>query len=60
MKKTRFAVKCFAGTLATTVLVLGSLSAPAQAAKDTGWGGVGVAPKDGPVKAMRDTGWGGV
>jgi hypothetical protein len=59
MNKTRFAVKCFVGTLATTVLVLGSLSAPAQA-RDTGWGGVGIAPKDSSVKVMRDTGWGGV
>jgi len=44
MNKTRFAVKCFAGAVATTVLVLGSLAAPAQA-KDTGWG-------------AKDTGWG--
>jgi uncharacterized membrane protein len=57
MNKMRFAAKVFAGALATTVLVLGSLSAPAQAAKpDTGWGvkgdtGWGVASKG-------DTGWG--
>ena len=45
MNKSRFAVKCFVGAVATTVLVLGSLAAPAQAAKDTGWG-------------AKDTGWG--
>lgn len=59
MKKTRFAVKFFAGTLATTVLVLGSMAAPAQAAHDTGWGPRVVA-KDGTMQAMRDTGWGPV
>ena len=47
MKNKRFAVKAFAVTLASTVIVLGSFSAPAQAAKgDTGWG------------AKGDTGWG--
>jgi len=56
MNKTRCAVKCFAGTLATTVLVLGSLSAPAQA-KDTGWGP--VAPDGNGISyVMKDTGWG--
>lgn len=57
MNKTRFAVKCFAGTLAATVMVLGTLSAPAQA-KDTGWGP--VAPKGGGTYAAMkgDTGWG--
>lgn len=58
MNKTRFAVKAFAGTLAATVLVLGSLGAPAQA-KDTGWGP--IAPRDGGgvAHAMKgDTGWG--
>lgn len=48
MKSTRFAVKAFAVTLATTIVVLGSFSAPAQA-KDTGWG---VSAKG------ADTGWG--
>ena len=57
MKKTRFAVKALAGTLAATVLVLGSMSAPAQAKNDTGWGP--VAPRDGGFHAMKgDTGWG--
>ncbi|HET6625344.1 MAG TPA: hypothetical protein VFG63_03045 [Nocardioidaceae bacterium] len=59
MKKTRFALKAFAGTLAATILVVGSMSAPAQAKNDTGWGGT-VAPKNGPMQTMRDTGWGGV
>jgi len=47
MNKARFAAKAFAGTLATTLLVLGSFAGPADAAKDTGWGVSG-----------RDTGWG--
>jgi hypothetical protein len=59
MKKTRFAVKFFAGTLATTVLVLGSMAAPAQAARDTGWGPA-IVVKDGPMQTMKDTGWGPV
>jgi len=57
MNKTRFAVKAFAGTLATTVLVLGSLAGPAEAMKGTGWG---VSSTDIPVAAAmrKDTGWG--
>ena len=55
MKKTSFAVKAFAGTLVATILVLGSVSAPAQAMKDTGWDRP-VAPSGGP-SYMRDTGW---
>lgn len=55
MNKTRFAAKCFAGTLVSTLLVLGTFSAPAQA-RDTGWGP--VAPSTGIVHAMKDTGWG--
>ena len=57
MNKTRFAVKAFAGTLVATVMVLGSLSAPAQAKPDTGWGP--VAPGGGSYTMMKgDTGWG--
>ncbi len=55
MNKPRFAVKAFAGTLVATVLVLGSLSAPAQA-KDTGWGAAG---SDSTMTSKKkDTGWG--
>lgn len=52
MTKTRFALKAVAGTVATAVLVLGSLAAPAEA-KDTGWG---KSSKN--VTIMKDTGWG--
>lgn len=56
MNMTRFAVKAFGGTLAATVLVLGSLAGPAQAAKDTGWSAVS---DGGRTTTMRkDTGWG--
>ncbi len=58
MKKTRFAVKALAASLTATLLVLGSMSAPAQA-RDTGWGPVSVTTQDGP-KQNRDTGWGPV
>ncbi len=54
MNKTRFAVKAFAGTIAATVMVLGSLSAPAEA-RDTGWGKV---RDDSPSAQKKDTGWG--
>lgn len=56
MNKTRFAAKAFAGTIAATVMVLGSLSAPADAAKDTGWGP--VSDSKGPATMRKDTGWG--
>ncbi len=57
MNKTRFALKAFAGTLTATVLVLGSLSAPAEAAKrDTGWGSSSYDRTF--TAAKRDTGWG--
>ncbi len=36
MNKTRFAARIIAGTLASAILALGTLAAPAQA-KDTGW-----------------------
>lgn len=56
MNKARFAAKAFAGTLATTLLVLGSFAGPADAAKDTGWG---VSARDtGWGVSGRDTGWG--
>jgi len=54
MNKTRIAAKCFATTVVTTVLVIGSLSAPAQA-KDTGWG---IVKDDSAQSTARDTGWG--
>ena len=62
MNKTRIALRWFAGTVATTALVVVSLSAPAHAA-DTGWGvsakdtGWGVSAKDTGWGA-KDTGWG--
>ncbi|HET8716822.1 MAG TPA: hypothetical protein VFM50_03650 [Nocardioidaceae bacterium] len=58
MNKTRFVAKCIAGTVGATVLAMATLAAPAQAAKDTGWGP--VAPRDGGtfVKMSSDTGWG--
>jgi hypothetical protein len=55
MNKTRIAVKWFVGTIAATALVLGSLSAPAQAAPDTN-----AASGGDRVNTMRDTGWGPV
>lgn len=55
MKKTRFAVKALAAGVVATVLLLGSVSAPANA-KDTGWGPV----KSGNHSTMKDTGWGPV
>ena len=62
MKKTRFAAKAFAGTVATTLLVLGSLAGPADAARDTGWGKTSQSTSDlGSGKdsqSARDTGWG--
>jgi hypothetical protein len=52
MNKTRFAVKAFAGAMATTVLVLGAFAAPAEAKKDTGW------DVNGGVQTLKkDTGW---
>lgn len=57
MNKTRFAVKCFAGTLAATVLLIGSFAAPAQAAKDSGWDRVGTAPTSIGAPARMDSGW---
>lgn len=50
MNKARFAMKAFAGTVLATVMVLGSVSAPADAARDTGWGK--------SVQLKKDTGWG--
>ena len=56
-KKSRFAVKAFAGTLATTLLVLGAAAGPAAAKKDTGWGVAGDGA--GTSQTLRkDTGWG--
>lgn len=53
MNKTRFVVKAVAGTLATGVLLIGTLAAPAEAKKDTGWPMV----TDGSSQSARDTGW---
>lgn len=52
MKKTRFAVKAFAAGVAATVLLIGSVSAPANA-KDTGWNPV----RSGVSETLKDTGW---
>lgn len=54
MKKTRFAVKAVAAGLATTVLLLGSLAAPASAKNDTGWP---MKSKDTTSITLKDTGW---
>ena len=53
MNKTRFVVKAVAGALAASVLVIGTLAAPAQAKKDTGWPMV----TDGSSQTAKDTGW---
>lgn len=53
MNKTRFVVKTVAGTLAASVLLIGTLAAPAQAKQDTGWPMV----KDGSTQTLKDTGW---
>ncbi len=52
MNKTRFAVKAFAAGVAATVMLLGSVSGPANA-KDTGWNPV----KSVSSETQRDTGW---
>jgi hypothetical protein len=57
MSKTKTALKLFAGTLAATVLVIGTASVPAQA-RDTGWNPVSIQPH--LMAPMRDTGWNGV
>jgi hypothetical protein len=59
MKKTRIIARIIAGAAASAVLLTGALASPAQAAKDSGWGGVGVTSKDNPT-SLRDSGWGGV
>ena len=56
MNKTRIAARIIAGALASAVLAVGALSAPAQAA-DTGWGRTGVVSKS---EMLKDTGWGSV
>jgi hypothetical protein len=53
MNKTRFAARIIAGTLASAVLAIGTLAAPAQA-KDTGWP-MGVSSNS--VTTLKDTGW---
>jgi hypothetical protein len=55
MNKTRIVARIIAGTLASAVLAIGTLAAPAQA-KDSGWP-VGSAPKDGGVSLLKDSGW---
>lgn len=59
MNKTRVIIKWFAGTVAATALILGSVSAPAEAARDTGWGPVSTKSSSGTAP-LRDTGWGPV
>lgn len=55
--KTRFAAKALAGTLVTTLLVLGSAAGPASAKKDTGWG-VSSSGSGTSATLRKDTGWG--
>ena len=54
MNKTRIAARIIAGTLASAVLAMGALAAPAQA-KDSGWP-VGVGQKD-TTTMLKDSGW---
>ena len=61
MKKTRIIARFIAGAAASAVLLTGALASPAQAAKDTGWGGTNVVERDGGAASLKgDTGWGGV
>jgi hypothetical protein len=54
MKKTRIVGRIVAGAVASALLVVGALGAPAQAkGGDSG-------PSDRTVKQMKDTGWGSV
>jgi hypothetical protein len=57
MSKTKTALKLLAGTLAATVLVIGTASVPAQA-NDTGWGVRSISPNAGMSAMRSDTGWG--
>jgi len=53
MNKTRIVGRIVAGAVASALLVVGALGAPAQAKSDNG-------PGDRTVKQMKDTGWNGV
>lgn len=55
MNKTRIAARIIAGTLASAVLAMGALAAPAQA-KDSGWNPT-VSPRDGGAQYLKDSGW---
>jgi Spy/CpxP family protein refolding chaperone len=56
MNKMRFVTKVVAGSLAASALLLGTLAAPAQATKDTGWF-VGGNNNNGGIGKHADTGW---
>ena len=60
MNKTRIVARIIARAMASAVILTGALAAPAQAAKDSGWGGVGVVSKDDKTTSVGDSGWGGV
>jgi hypothetical protein len=53
MNKTRIVGRIVAGAVASALLVVGALGAPAQAKGDSG-------PSDRTVKQMKDSGWGSV
>ena len=55
MKTMRFAARATAGAVASTVLLVGALAAPAAAGSDNARGG--SAKNDTTVSTMKDTGW---
>jgi hypothetical protein len=54
MNKMRFVTKVVVGGLAASALLVGTLSAPAQAARDTGWDSTGSGKTS---VSLVDTGW---
>ena len=56
--KIRFAAKAGAAALAATALIIGSVAAPAQAAKKEDAFSAVVKKEDSNIKQQRDTGWG--
>lgn len=59
MNKTRIVGRIIAGAVASALLLTGTLAAPAQAKRDTGWGSTSIQKAGGPTQ-MKDTGWGSV
>lgn len=55
MKKTRILGRIVAGAVASALLVVGAVGAPAQAK-----GGDSNGPSSKTVKLLKDTGWNGV